>query len=90
MMYKISFAQSESEYVGSTASTLHNKVTERGGRSFRTAAFLTYLLYSDIRVYNYYALSGNIPVHIDNYNILARSNSIIDVRYLESSFVYKT
>ena len=31
MMYKISFAQSESEYVGSTASTLHNKVTERGG-----------------------------------------------------------
>ena len=75
-----------SEYVGSTTHTLHTRVAEHAGRSFRTGALPTSPPHSNIRAH---ALSCSSPVVIDNFNILARGNNNIDVRILQSLFIYK-
>ena len=66
--------------------TLHTRVAEHAGRSFRTGALLTSPPHSNIGAH---APSCSSPVAIDNFNILARGNSNIDVRILESLFIYK-
>ena len=66
--------------------TLHTRVAEHAGRSFRTGALLTSPPHSNLRAH---ALSCSSPVTIDNFNILARGNNNIDVRILESLFIYK-
>ena len=66
--------------------TLHTRVAKHAGRSFRTGAFLTSPNHSNIRAH---ALSCSSPVAIDNFNILARGNNNIDVRILESIFIYE-
>ena len=66
--------------------TLHTRVADHAG-SFRTEAILTSPPHSNIRAH---ALSCSSPVAIDNFNILARGNNNIDVRILESLFIYKT
>ena len=86
LVYKFSCTQCVSEYVGSTTSTLHTRVAEHAGRSFRTGALLTPHPHSNIRAH---ALSCSSPVANDNFNILARENNNIDVRILESLFIYK-
>ena len=73
------------QYIGSTMRTLHTRVAEHAGRSFRTEALLT-SPHSNIRAH---ALSCSSPVAIDNFNILARWNNNIDVRILEYLFIYK-
>ena len=67
--------------------TLHTRVAENAGRSFRIGALLTSPPHSNIRAH---ALPCSIPVAIDNYNILTRGNNNTDVRILESLFIYKT
>ena len=67
--------------------TPHTRVAEHAGKSFRTGALLNSASHSNIRAH---ALSCSIPVAIDNFNILARGNNNIDVRILESLFIYKT
>ena len=64
---------------------LHTRVAEHVGWSFRTGALLTYP-HSNIRAH---ALSCSGPVTIDNFNILARGNNNMDVKILESLFIYK-
>ena len=81
-----SYAQCVSEYIGSTMHMLHTRVAEHAGRSFRTGALLSSPPHSNIRAH---ALSCSSPVAIDNFNILAKGNNNIDVRILESLFIYK-
>ena len=69
LVYKFSCTQCVSEYVGSTMRTLHTRVAEHAGRSFRTGALLTSPPHSNIRAH---ALSCSSPVAIDNFNVLAR------------------
>ena len=85
LVYKFSCRQCVTEYVGSTVCTLHTWVAEHAGMSFRTGAILISSPDSNIRAP---ALSCSSPVSIDNFNILARGNNNIDVRILESLFIY--
>ena len=86
LVYKFNCTQSVSEYIGSTMRKLHTRVSEHTGKSFRTGALLTSPPHSNIRAH---ALSCSSPVTIDNFNILATGNNNIDVRILESLFIYK-
>ena len=51
LVYKFRCAQCASEYVGSTTRTLHSRVAEHAGRSFRTEPTLTFPSQSVIRTH---------------------------------------
>ena len=67
LVYKFNCARCASEYVGSTIRTLHTRVAEHTGRSFRTGSLLTVPPHSNIRQH---ALSCVIPVPIDNFKVM--------------------
>ena len=69
LVYKFSCARCAVEYVGSTIRTLHTRVAEHAGRSFRTGSLLTVPPHSNIRQH---ALSCGVPVSIDNFKVMGK------------------
>ena len=86
LVYKFSCAGCLSEYVGSTIRTLHTRVAEHAGRSFRTGSLLTVLPHSNIRQH---ALSCGVPVSIDNFKVVGNTKFPTDLRILEPFFILK-
>ena len=52
LVYKFSCARCASEYVGSTTRTLHTRVAEHAGRSFRTGSILSVPPHSMVRTHS--------------------------------------
>ena len=78
-------ARCVSEYVGSTTRTLHTRVAEHAGRSFRTGSILSVPSHSIVRTHSE---SCGVPVTLDDYCIICSTSLVpIDRRVLES-FAY--
>ena len=84
-VYKFSCVRCASEYVGSTIRTLHTRVAEHTGRSFRTGSILTVPPHSNIRQH---ALSCGVIVSIDNLKVMGSTKFPTDLLILESLFVH--
>lgn len=86
LIYKFSCVRCTSEYIGSTTRTLCVRVAEHAGRSYRTGHLLASPSHSSIRDH---ALSCDSPIRLDNFSILGRCNNVLDLRILESLYIFK-
>ena len=87
LVYEFSCAQCASRYQGSTLRNLHMRVAEHSGKSFRTQANLSKPPESAIRAH-----SQNCPceITIDKFRILGYNSNLIDLRILESIYIFNT
>ena len=67
LVYKFSCALCASEYVGSTTRTLHTKIAEHAGRSFRTGSILSVSTHSMVRTHSE---SYGVPVTLNDFLII--------------------
>ena len=86
LVYKFSCASCASEFAGSTIRTLHTRVAEHAGRSFRTGFLITVSPHSNI---GQHALSCGVAVSIDNFKVMGNTKFPTDLRILESLFTHK-
>ena len=77
---------SERGYVGSTIRTLGNRIADHMGVSYRTSLRLAHPPHSSIRLH---CEECNVPVKPDNFKILAQCSSEIELRLLESMYIFK-
>ena len=103
LVYKFCCARCASEYVGSTIRTIHTRVAEHAGRSFRTGSLLTIPPHPNIRQHallcgvpdnmrqhiRQHALSCGVQVSIDNFKVICNTKFPTDLRILESLFIHK-
>ena len=87
LVYKFSCTQCVSSYIGSTSRALAVRVSEHKGVSVRTGRMLAAPSHSNIREHVY---KCNSPLSIDQFKILESCNNNIDLRILESLYIYKT
>ena len=87
LVYKFSCVQCTSEYVGMTTRTLGNRVDEHKGVSFRTGVRLTTPTHSAVREHSE---SCGAAVDIYSFRVLSTSSYELDLRILESLFIFKT
>ena len=85
LIYKFSCSQCESTYVGSTIRTLQSRVREHAGRSYRTNQPLTNPPQSAVRDHSDRC---GPDVDIDSFSILKKHSNPIELRILESLFIY--
>ena len=71
-----------SEYIGSTTRALCVRVAEHAGRSHRTSHLLTSPPYSS-------KLPCDSPVSPDNFSILGSCKNVLDLRILQSLYIFK-
>jgi len=86
VVYQYCCARCASVYVGSTTRTLHVRMAEHSGRSFRTGNILAHPSHSNIRIH---AEQCDSPVISNNFKILDSVNHPIDLRLLESLYIFK-
>lgn len=86
MIYKFSCAECASEYVGSTIRPLYVSVAEHAGVSPRTGAPLASPPHSSIRDH---MQSCKQPVNLDNFSIIGSSSGTVNLRILESLYIFK-
>ena len=86
LIYKYCCGKCPSEYVGLTSRTLHQRVAEHCGRSFRTGQWLAKPPYSSIRLH---AEECDSRISIDNFTILSNASNSLDLRFLESLYIFK-
>jgi len=86
LVYKFSCAQCASEYVGMTTRTLGTRVSEHCGRSHRTGRMLACPPHSAIRDHSEACGSR---VTLDNFSILNSTSNPLDLRILESLYIFK-
>ena len=86
LIFKFSCVCCTSEYIGSTTIPLCVTVAEHAGRSHRTDHLLASPSHSSIREN---ALSCDSPIRQDNFCILGRCNNALDLRILESLYIFK-
>ena len=86
LIYKFSCVHCTSEYIGSTTRALCVRVAEHAGRSHRTNHLLTSPPYSSIREH---ASACDSPVSLDNFSILGSCKNVLDLRILESLYIFK-
>jgi len=86
VIYKFSCEQCSSGYVGSTTRSLLVRVSEHAGRSHRTGSRLTSPPASNIR--DHAEVCGS-PITLQQFSILSQSNNNLDIRILESLYIYK-
>ena len=75
-----------SEYVSSTIRTLHTRVAEHAGRSFRTGSLLTVPSHSNIRQH---ASSCGVPVSMNNFKVMGNTKFFNNLHILDSLFMHK-
>ena len=61
------------EYVGSTTSTLHTRVAEHAGRSFRTGSILSVPPHSMVRTHSE---SCGVPVTLNDFRIIGSTSNL--------------
>ena len=86
LVYNFCCARCASEYVGSTIRTLHTRVDEHDGRSFRTSSILSVPPHSMVRTHSE---SCGFPVTLDDFCIIGSTSSAIDLHILESMHIFK-
>ena len=84
VVYKFSCASCGASYVGSTIRNLHSRIQQHLGKSVRTGKFLTKPDPSPIRDHPF---SCDTPAISDNFTILGKSNLLLDLRILVSSYL---
>ena len=67
LVYKISCARCASEYVGSTTRTLHTRVAEHAGRSFKTGSISSVPSHSMVRTHSE---SCGVPVTLNDFRMI--------------------
>ena len=85
VVYKYSCAQCASAYVGSTTRSLQSRVREHAGRSIRTNQPLSSPNQSSIRDHSDRCGSD---IELDSFQILRKNSDPIDLRIIESLFIY--
>ena len=86
VVYKYCCSQCESSYIGSTIRSFNTRVSEHKGVSCRTGRPLTSLPQSSIRDHSH---ECDTPINISNFKIIGTSNHEIDLRILESLFIFE-
>lgn len=86
VIYKFRCEQCSSEYVGSTTRSLHTRASEHAGRSSRTNNRLACPPNSSIRDH---AETCGSPITINQFSILSSCKTEIDLRILESLYIFK-
>jgi hypothetical protein len=87
VVYKHSCVQcGTSEYVGSTSRNLRIHTAEHAGRSHRTNNLLSVPSHSAIRTH---AEKCDTPVRLSDFKVLGRANHPMELRILESLFIFQ-
>ena len=86
IIYKFCCWRCSSDYVGMTSRSLYQRVAEHSGRSFRTGRWLARPPHSSIRIH---AEECDSRVSVDNFSILTTASNNLDLRILESLYIYK-
>ena len=81
VVYKFCCASCGASYVGSTLRNLHSRIQQHLGKSVRTGKFLTNPDPSPIRDHS---LACDHLVFPENFTVLAKAHSALDLRILES------
>ena len=85
LVYKFSCAQCAATYIGSTGRILRTRVAEHAGRSYRTVVRLAHHPHSAVREH---AEGCDVCVVLDNFSILNSTSSLLDLRILESLYIF--
>ena len=86
VVYQFCCASCGASYVGSTLRNLHSRIQQHLGKSVRTGRFLSKPDPSPIRDHSH---ACDTLVTSDNFSILGRSNAGLDLRILESLYIFK-
>ena len=86
VVYSFSCASCDASYIGSTKRSLHCRVEQHIGRSFRTGMWLTRPDPSAIRAH---AEGCSSNISLDDFTIIGRETSLHDLRLLESLHISK-
>ena len=86
VVYQFCCASCGASYVGSTLRNLHSRIQQHLGKSVRTGKFLFKPDPSPIRDHS---LACDTPVTHDNFTILGKTTSVIDLRILESLHIFQ-
>ena len=86
VVYEFSCASCGASYVGSTLRNLHSRIQQHLGKSIRTGKFLANPDPSPIREHS---LTCDTLATPDDFSILGRAYSVLDLRILESLYIYK-
>ena len=81
--------QCGSAYVGSTIRMLQTRVMEHKGLSIRTGRPLAHPPQSAVRQHSEQCCGGG-PIPKDNFSILDSVNNSVDLRILESLYIFKS
>ena len=85
VVYQFCCASCGASYVGSTLRNLHSRFQQHLGKSVRTGIFLVKPDPSPIRDHSH---SCDTLVTIDNFTVLDKTNSVLDLRILESLHIF--
>jgi len=86
VVYEFCCASCGASYVGSTLRNLHSRIQQHLGKSVRTGIFLTSPDPSPIRDHS---LTCDTLVTPDNFSILGKTSSSLDIRILESLHIFQ-
>ena len=86
VVYKFCCASCGASYVGSTIRNLHSRIQQHLGKSVRTGKFLSNPDPSPIRDHS---LSCDHVVSPDNFTILGKAYSLLDLKILESLYIFE-
>ena len=86
LVYKFSCAQCASTYSCSTGRMLRTRVAEHAGRSYRTGVRLAHPPHSAVREH---AEACDVGVVLDNFSILNSTSSLLDLRILETLYIFR-
>ena len=85
VVYQFSCASCGASYIGSTLRNLNSRIHQHLGKSVRTGKFLSSPDPSPIRDHS---LSCDTPVSSDDFSILARASDWLELRILESLYIF--
>ena len=86
IIYKYDCSSCNARYIGSSIRTLHQRMSEHRGVSFRTGRFISNPSHSEIRNH---VLSADHVLKIENFSILDTARDRNDLRILESLYIFK-
>ena len=86
IIYKYNCSSCNAGYIGSSIRTLHQRVSEHRGVSFRTNKFISNPSHSEIRNH---ALQADHVLKVENFSILDTVRNRNNLRILESLYIFK-
>ena len=93
LVYKFSYAQCASTYIGSTGRMLRTRVAEHAGKSYRTGVRFGRPLLGSAgppqSAVREHAEGCDVSMVLDNFSILNSTSSLLDLRILESLCIFR-